>query len=195
MSEPLFTSDSHFSHGNIMKFARETRRGETVEEMDELMIDTWNSQVGPDTVVYHTGDFSFAKHDRTKEIISRLNGKIHLITGNHDTVIKESYELQSMFASVSVEKIVKVGKVTMALHHFPQVEWHNCHYGWYQLHGHTHGGLSFPGYRSMDIGVDARDDNSMRLWYFEEIVERLKDRPPLAHFGKRVVTITPIKED
>lgn len=45
MPNIFFTSDNHFYHKNIRKFCPETRKGETVEEMNELMIQKWNETV------------------------------------------------------------------------------------------------------------------------------------------------------
>jgi calcineurin-like phosphoesterase family protein len=59
---------------------------QTAEEMDETMIANWNSVVGKDDTVYHLGDFAFGKGSQEKiaEYVSRLNGYIVLIKGNHD---------------------------------------------------------------------------------------------------------------
>jgi calcineurin-like phosphoesterase family protein len=51
--------------------------------MREVLINSWNAQVGPTDLVYHLGDFSF--HEREVEaVLHRLNGTKHLILGNHD---------------------------------------------------------------------------------------------------------------
>ena len=53
----FFTSDTHFDHKNILRFCN--RPWETVEEMNQGLIDNWNSVVGPDDIVFHLGDVSF----------------------------------------------------------------------------------------------------------------------------------------
>ena len=78
----FFTSDTHFGHTNIMKYCK--RPFETVEEMDQTIIDNWNSVVRPEDIVFHLGDFGFCGSLRLREIVDQLNGKIYLITGNHD---------------------------------------------------------------------------------------------------------------
>ena len=69
----------------IHKF--KTRPFSTVEEMDEALMDNWNSVVKPGDKVYHLGDVTFGnKENYIKNIHKRLNGKKRLIVGNHDDV-------------------------------------------------------------------------------------------------------------
>ena len=86
MTEKIwFTSDNHFGHKSILKFAADTRKHHTdVLEMNEEMIRIWNDTVGPNDRVYCLGDFSFLKTEETKKILDRLSGRLHLIKGNHD---------------------------------------------------------------------------------------------------------------
>ena len=76
-----FTSDLHFGHRNILKFCK--RPWDTVEEMDEGLIQNWNRVVGKDDLVFNLGDFAFATNGRWKELLSQLNGHHYLILGNH----------------------------------------------------------------------------------------------------------------
>ena len=75
-----------FQHYNMIhKF--KTRPFSTVEEMDEALMDNWNSVVKPGDKVYHLGDVTFGnKENYIKNIHKRLNGKKRLIVGNHDDV-------------------------------------------------------------------------------------------------------------
>ena len=69
----------------IHKF--KTRPFSTVEEMDEALMDNWNSVVKPGDKVYHLGDVTFgSKENYIKNIHKKLNGKKRLIVGNHDDV-------------------------------------------------------------------------------------------------------------
>ena len=80
-----FTSDTHFNHTNILKYESETRPFETIEEMNEVLISNWNSVVKEDDIVYVLGDFFMGTLDSIEPIYNRLNGKVILIRGNHDT--------------------------------------------------------------------------------------------------------------
>ena len=52
----FFTSDTHFNHTNIIQYCQ--RPFKSTDEMNEAMIDNWNSVVGEDDTVFHLGDFS-----------------------------------------------------------------------------------------------------------------------------------------
>lgn len=83
----FFISDTHFGHENMLKFTNYTgermRPFDSIEELDELMIENWNKMVGPNDRIYHLGDVVYKCKNRD-QIMSRLNGKKVLIKGNHD---------------------------------------------------------------------------------------------------------------
>ena len=81
-SKVFFTSDTHFYHGNIIRFCN--RPFEDVEMMNETIISNWNNTVGLDDTVFHLGDFCLGGSAEWTKILDRLNGKIYLILGNHD---------------------------------------------------------------------------------------------------------------
>lgn len=84
-------SDTHFNHSNILTFVdslgKPCREGfSSVEEMNEVMIERWNSVVRDGDTVYHLGDVLFGndKDDWLNKNMPRLRGKKRLIFGNHD---------------------------------------------------------------------------------------------------------------
>lgn len=85
-------SDTHFNHANILTFkdsiGKATRPFSDVEEMNETMIERWNSVVKPGDKVYHLGDVLFGhnKQEWMNTNWSRLNGSKRLVIGNHDNV-------------------------------------------------------------------------------------------------------------
>ena len=82
-NDTWFISDTHFQHKNIIQFCRPEFTD--VDEMNEYMIQQWNSVVKPNDRVIHCGDITFGSKDNFAEnIFSRLNGTIELILGNHD---------------------------------------------------------------------------------------------------------------
>lgn len=83
MSNIFFTSDTHFGHNR--GFIYEPRGFSSMEEHDETIIENWNKIVKPDDIVYHLGDVMLGDSEYGAKCISRLNGKINLIFGNHDT--------------------------------------------------------------------------------------------------------------
>lgn len=176
MSNNFFSSDHHFFHKNIQSLCPTTRLGSTVEEMNEFLIGQHNSVVRPQDTVYMLGDVSFGTAEQTKSVLSQLNGKKHLIYGNHDRMIRRDVTIQSMFESVQDYKRIMVGKKRVMLSHFPMRSWEMMQHGSYHLYGHMHGKLEHTAYgRSMDVGIDARPGDMMP-WSWEEIDNILKER-------------------
>lgn len=56
-----YIADTHFGHDNIRRLSN--RPFDTVEEMDETIIDNWNSRVNDSDDVYILGDFSYKSKD------------------------------------------------------------------------------------------------------------------------------------
>jgi calcineurin-like phosphoesterase family protein len=92
MRDIWLISDTHFGHSNILKFTDsdgELIRGklfETVEEMDQTMIDNWNKTVKPGDIVYHLGDLFMGDKDKFLKNFKWLHGQKRLIVGNHDDI-------------------------------------------------------------------------------------------------------------
>jgi calcineurin-like phosphoesterase family protein len=80
MGDVFITSDTHFGHANIIKYAN--RPFDSVEEMNEALVENWNSVVKQGDKVYHLGDVTM--NSKSLEIMSLLNGRKCLIKGNHD---------------------------------------------------------------------------------------------------------------
>lgn len=83
-------SDTHFNHANILNFRDEegdaVRDFDSVEQMNECMMDNWNETVQPSDKVYHLGDvlFGMDKQGWLENNWSKLKGKKRLCFGNHD---------------------------------------------------------------------------------------------------------------
>ena len=90
--------DTHFFHENILKYNRPQFK--SIEEMNETLIEQWNSIISKNDRVFHLGDFAFGQDlDAIEQIIKRLNGSVYLIIGNHDTPAKiELYPLYKFFS-------------------------------------------------------------------------------------------------
>ena len=83
-------SDTHFNHTNIIKYCN--RPFSSINEMNETIINNWNDIVCKNDIVYHLGDFYLGNKFDLRDIVSKLNGNIYLIRGNHDRLIVKSYE-------------------------------------------------------------------------------------------------------
>lgn len=132
MSNIWFTSDHHFGHKNILVFEPEARPFKTVEEMNETLIDRWNSVVRKGDIVYHLGDFAFGKHNIC--IAERLNGKKRLVLGNHDSYCNRSYlqYFEKLYGIKYWEKCI--------LSHVPVHPNGLGQRWWVNVHGHLHSG-------------------------------------------------------
>lgn len=78
------TSDTHFSHKNILSYEPNSRPFASIEEMNETLINNWNNVVNEDDDVWVCGDFFMGPITNIEPILNRLKGKIHLVRGNHD---------------------------------------------------------------------------------------------------------------
>jgi calcineurin-like phosphoesterase family protein len=91
MADVWVISDTHFNHANILNFTKgdgsKVRDFESLDHMNQTMIDNWNSAVKPGDKVYHLGDVFFGPKEDFKKLWPRLNGKKRLVIGNHDDVL------------------------------------------------------------------------------------------------------------
>ena len=90
MSDIWVTSDTHFGHTNILDFKDSegnlVRDFSSVQEMDECLVENWNSVVKPGDKVYHLGDVFFGPKENFKALWPKLNGSKRLVVGNHDDI-------------------------------------------------------------------------------------------------------------
>jgi len=124
-------SDTHFGHANIIKYC--DRPFATLFEMDEKIIENWNSVVKTEDIVYHLGDVYFGKNNPSN-FANRLNGRKRLVLGNHDNGKDEI--LHTMFEKIMVWRMFP--DFGLLLTHVP------VHHGSLEnkvsknVHGHIH---------------------------------------------------------
>lgn len=86
MKTTFIVSDTHFGHKGVCEFLNadgtKLRPWTDPAEMDEAMVELWNSVVKPKDKVYHLGDVVINK--KALKILSLLHGDLVLIKGNHD---------------------------------------------------------------------------------------------------------------
>lgn len=140
-----YIADNHFWHAGVND--RMDHRGfESVERMNDYMIQQWNSVVRKrkDEVVV-LGDLSFGGVEQTNDILSRLNGRIYLIRGNHDKWIDKKGSNLDRFEFIKDYAEMNDNGRKVILCHYPIV----CYNGQfrrdkdgnpkvYMLHGHIH---------------------------------------------------------
>lgn len=138
MAKVFFISDLHFGHKDVIAF--DHRPFKDVEEMDAEMIRKWNAKVSHGDHVFVIGDmFGGVTTAHAGEIVHSLNGKIHLIRGNHDP---RGQLFESLFEDVAVYRQIQVRvrgvrqRVIMRHRFLPFFKGQNE--GVVMLYGHTH---------------------------------------------------------
>lgn len=126
-----YIADLHFDHKNIIKHCN--RPFGSVEEMNETLVKNWNSVTAKDDDVKIVGDFCLDK-ERARYFLSRLNGRKHLITGNHD----KAKGLREIFDSVTVYDKITDGNRKVVLFHYPIAEWDGYYRDTILIYGHIH---------------------------------------------------------
>lgn len=116
-----------------------------IDQMNEYMIDQWNSKVRKNDEVVVLGDFSWGNAKETTEILDELKGKIYLIRGNHDRFLDDKNFDTSRFVWIKDYAELNENKRKVVLSHYPIA----CYNGQYRrdeygnpktfmLHGHIH---------------------------------------------------------
>lgn len=174
-------SDTHFNHHNILKFMSTRQKFSSKEEMNESIINEWNSIVAREDEVIHLGDFILGCDlGVAEEILNKLNfSHLTLIVGNHDTNNKIKY-LYSTYDKISVVPMLQ--KDEFILTHYPihpdLLEEYcirsNGVNERYNIHGHIHDRqLNDKRYLNINWDVMSEDNHFIEL---EEAMNQLKAR-------------------
>lgn len=170
MPNILLISDNHFGHANILTFTRQNgapvRTFSCVEEMDEHMVERWNSVVRPQDKVYHLGDIVMNKPGLS--IIGRLNGHKRLIRGNHDLFPLKRY--MEYFEEVYATRLID----RMILSHIP-IHPESIGKSIANIHGHVHNNVDDMhfGYKYFNVSCEVLDYTPISL---EDLKVRLAER-------------------
>jgi len=172
----FFTADIHLGHGLVIHKLK--RPFIDIAGMDRGIVTMWNAIVPEDADVYILGDVSFHKLAETVAILRQLNGRLHLIWGNHDRKLLKKEEFRSCFDSVSYDRIIdlRVEGTKIVMSHFPIESWENMSHGAWHLHGHSHGHMRKFG-RRYDVGMDP---NACAPISFRELQKIMAKRPILS---------------
>jgi calcineurin-like phosphoesterase family protein len=178
-----FTSDTHFGHARILELC--DRPFDSVEEMNEVLIDNWNSVVGHNDLVCHLGDAVMGTFAENVQILGRLNGTIRLVPGNHDRVsfayhckdaararFRKMYEDQGVY--ILPEQLHGWPVEGMSISHYPfnddrYPELSPENVGQWLLHGHVHNEWQTFN-RMINVGVDVWDYTPVSFDTIREII-------------------------
>jgi len=176
----FFTADHHFYHQNIIKYCN--RPFESVEEMNNALINNWNESIRSMDDVYVIGDFIFGRAERQAErltgIVRQVKGNIFLVKGSHDKLA--SYDPMTLGKDARrfhlfEDRIlaITVDGQEIILCHYSMRVWPKSHFNTWHLFGHSHGKLK-PWGKSLDVGVDCWD---YRPLSFPEVKGIMQTRP------------------
>lgn len=153
MQHDVFLSgDTHWGHENMLVGESDfgTREFSSIQEHDERLIEAWNEAVSPGDRVYHLGDIWMWRNnpEKCERIMSRLNGQVYLIEGNHDRADDWPDSLIDHFVYVKKRAELRVdgyrsdgSHLYIALSHYPMRTWDRRFYGALHAYGHVHAKL------------------------------------------------------
>lgn len=169
-----FTADPHFGHANIIAHCRRPFADATA--MGETLVANWNRRVGADDEAWVLGDFAFrCPPDKVAEYFHRLNGRKHLIVGNHDSPSTLALPWAAPPSPYHELHLLLAGKRTrIVLCHYALRVWNQSRRGALHLYGHSHHRLPDTS-QSCDVGVDGWDFHPVTL---DEAVTRMAGMPP-----------------
>jgi calcineurin-like phosphoesterase family protein len=123
-------------HKNVIRF--DNRPFGTIDEMNEALVNNWNSVISNADHVYHLGDFCWGKKDDWIKYLKLLNGNIHIIKGNHD--LKDyPYDVKKYIVeAVDYKEITDCGRHVIMCHYPIMCYKASYNPNCYMLHGHTH---------------------------------------------------------
>lgn len=173
-----YISDMHFGHKNIMKHS--ARPFDSVEKMNKVIIQNWNKKVKPTDDVYILGDFCYKmKGLEPSDILKQLNGKLHLIIGNHDKHLLNDSAARKYFVEIKDYKLIEDNGEKIILSHYPMAEWDGYFRGVKHFYGHIHNNTNNVTYKIMtemienayNVGVDILDYEPCT---YTEVIEKNK---------------------
>jgi len=162
MKKYYVTSDEHYGHKNIIKYCN--RSFDSIEEMNQTIIDNHNKIVTEEDTTIHVGDFTLKSKTYAIDIIHKLNGSHMFIKGSHDYWLDQKHMTR-------LEK--KIYDNFIVFDHYAMRVWPRSHHNSILLFGHSHGGLKSFG-KSMDVGVDT---NNFYPYSIERVVSLMRNKP------------------
>jgi calcineurin-like phosphoesterase family protein len=166
-----FTSDLHFGHGNIIRYS--SRPFADVAAMDRALVERWNDTVAAADDVWILGDFALGRIEATLPLAEQLQGRKHLLSGNHDRCWSghgprarawvPRYQAVGLEVRQGELELEVAGTAVLACHFPYQGDSHGqdryvdarpVDRGRWLLHGHVHGRWRQRD-RMINVGVDA----------------------------------------
>lgn len=179
MADKIYlTSDLHFGHDR--EFIWKVRGYDSVEHMNTRQVEKWNAIVDSDDDVYVLGDIMLGTTDNIR-YVSQLNGRLHIVLGNHDTTTRENLykELPNVVEVAEIGIRLKYKKYHFVLTHYPMLtgnlEKESLKQMSLNLYGHTHQLTNF--YMDLPylyhVGVDSHNGYPVLV---DDIIEEMNKK-------------------
>ena len=180
-------ADTHFGHGNIMKYCKRYRfmteaevrllreghrdlriSSESIQAMDDYLIDAINQVVGEKDILWHLGDFAWGDRQVARRYRDRIHCQtINLVWGNHDRP-----NVRDLFHETMEQGLITIEEQRIFLNHYPMLAWNGDFHGVWHCYGHVHGRLwrfddADPKRLALDVGVDR--ESRYRPWSMDDL--------------------------
>ena len=157
-------------HANIIEYCN--RPFSNINEMNEEMIKRWNSVVKKGDKVWHLGDFGFGSKKQIANVVSKLNGRIFLILGNHDNHTPQWYRDAGVKEVYDHPIIIKD---FIILSHAPQPFICDSRTPYVNFFGHVHDSKMFETYgpRHFCACVERHDYKPVNI---EEVIKYFQEK-------------------
>lgn len=130
----FYIADWHYGHKNCLAF--DNRPFTNVEQMNNELIQRWNSVVSDGDIVYILGDMFWCTPNAATPIMDQLKGQKFLVKGNHDRWHDTKFDKKFVKIDEYMEIEDEGRKVVLC--HYPIPCFKNHFYGWTHLYGHVH---------------------------------------------------------
>jgi len=186
----FFYSDPHLGHSTILHgtkdqpFEREIRKvkfgWQNVKEMDEGIIDIFNSVVPKDATTTHLGDMFFYGRRWSEEALAKMNGKHILICGNHDHLPHKMMKLGFAYACCHATTMIAGHVVNLSHFQYADAMDDGNKYRHralkyeekWLIHGHVHSRWKTrPEFRMINASADANDFRPLSRDYLTKYIQ------------------------
>ena len=177
MGNIFATSDLHLGHDRA--FVWGARGFKSIEEHDAEIIKRWNEVITAEDDVYILGDLMLGDNAHGIHCLSQLNGKLHILTGNHCTSARQKlyHTLENMVEFCGCATTIKYKKKQLYLSHYPTITSNmeaNPHQAVFNLYGHTHQTTNFYNGQPFmyHVGVDSHNCYPVLL---DDVITEIKN--------------------
>lgn len=157
-----FTSDLHLNHKNILIYESTSRPFNTIEEMNQIIIDNINKIVKADDTLFILGDIFMGTRDKAYGWLEQIKCRnVTVVLGNHDSNKWKQEYYRSLGWSVADCTIVEHNCFRFFCYHYPIEETGQQLYTKQDiyLYGHLHSyapkGLQYD--NTYHIGLDTNN--------------------------------------